>query len=57
MSQKNVSFIIDVPDNVDDQQLEEALKFFLDINGVISLDNPLSAGDLDQLNPSNLSIS
>lgn len=57
MTQKKVTFNIEIPDNVSDDHLKEALLFFLEISGEISMSNPLSDGELDQLNPSNLKIS
>jgi len=57
MTKKEVSFSIQVPDNISDSHLREGLQYYLEIYASISTNNPLSECDISELRPTNLSIS
>lgn len=45
---------IDVPDDINDDELEDGLEYLLQIRCSISLSNPMSQLEIGDLNPRNL---
>ncbi len=56
LERRKISFIIEVPDSISMNDLNEFLHFELQIAGSMSTGNKLSGGDLSQLNPTTLKI-
>ena len=47
----NVSFDISVPEDIDDKQIEEFLRFEIGLSNQISRDNPLEYAEISTFNP------